>query len=120
MKDKKLGFIGGGNMASALIKGLLHAKVVPAEGILVSDVKQERLDDLAKTHGIRTTSDNVDLVATSDVVVLAVKPQVIDKVLETSFERPKKEQLVISVAAGVPVSAIESRLPEGAHVVRSM
>lgn len=118
MKDKILGFVGGGNMAAALIKGLVHAKIAP-ESILVSDVNADRLEHLHATHGIRTTTDNAELVRTSDVVVLAVKPQVIDKVLG-SFGGQKKGQLVVSVAAGVPLSAIESRLPEGAHVVRSM
>jgi pyrroline-5-carboxylate reductase len=120
MKTKTLGFIGGGNMAAALVKGLLHAQVVPPSGIIVSDVKAERLAHLAGEHGVRTTHDNHELVATSDVIVLSVKPQVIDKVLELIGGDIKSGQLVISVAAGVPVSAIEARLPQGTHVVRTM
>jgi pyrroline-5-carboxylate reductase len=120
MKTKTLGFVGGGNMAEALVKGLLHAKVVPPEGILVSDVKTERLAHFVTLHGVRTTQDNHELVRTSDVIVLSVKPQVIDKVLALIGGDVKSSQLVISVAAGVPVSAIEARLPEGTHVVRSM
>ncbi len=120
MKNKTLGFIGAGNMAAALVKGLLHAKVVPPEGIIVSDVKPERLAQLKEEHGIRTTQDNHELVRVSDVVVLSVKPQVIDKVLTLIGGDVKSTQLVISVAAGVPVSALESRLPEGTHVVRTM
>jgi pyrroline-5-carboxylate reductase len=118
--NKKLGFVGGGNMAAALIKGLLHAKVVPPEGIIVSDVKPERLEMLREKHGIRTTTDNHELVRASDVVVLSVKPQVIDKVLAAIGKDIKPTQLVVSVAAGVPVSAMEARLPEGARVVRTM
>jgi pyrroline-5-carboxylate reductase len=118
--NKKLGFVGGGNMAAALIKGLLHAKVVPPEGIIVSDVKPERLEMLRQKHGVRTTTDNHELVRSSDVVVLAVKPQVIDKVLDAIGNDVKSSQLVISVAAGVPISAMEARLPEGARVVRAM
>jgi pyrroline-5-carboxylate reductase len=120
MITKTLGFVGGGNMAEALVKGLLHAKVVPPEGILVSDVKPERLAHFNELHGVRTTQDNHDLVRTSDVIVLSVKPQVIDKVLALIGGDVKAGQLVISVAAGVPVSAIEARLPEGTHVVRTM
>ncbi len=120
MKTKTLGFIGAGNMAAALVKGLLHAKVVAPEAILVSDVKPERLAELKAAHGIRTTQDNHELVNASDVIVLSVKPQVIDKVLGLIGGDVKSSQLVISVAAGVPVSAIEGRLPEGTHVVRSM
>jgi pyrroline-5-carboxylate reductase len=120
MKTKTLGFVGAGNMAEALVKGLLHAKVVPPEGIIVSDVKTDRLAHFTQEHGVRTTQDNHELVRASDVVVLSVKPQVIDKVLGLFGGDIKSTQLVISVAAGVPVSAIEARLPEGTHVVRTM
>ena len=120
MQGKTLGFLGGGNMAGALVKGLLHAKVVPPEKIMVSDVKPERLAFLKEKHGVVTTTDNHALVRACDVVVLAVKPQVIDKVLEGASADFHAGQLVVSVAAGVPVSAIESRLPDGVHVVRSM
>ncbi|MCW5838176.1 MAG: NAD(P)-binding domain-containing protein, partial [Labilithrix sp.] len=79
--EKTLGFIGGGNMAAALVKGLLHSKVVPPDRVIVGDVKDERLRQLRDEHGVRTTSDNLELVRGADVVVLSVKPQVIDKVL---------------------------------------
>ena len=118
--NKTLGFIGGGNMAAALVKGLLHSKVVPPGGIIVSDVKAERLEVFRDKHAVRTTADNHELVRESDVIVLAVKPQVIDKVLGAIGGEVKPSSLVVSVAAGVPVVAIESRLPEGARVVRTM
>ncbi len=120
MKTKTLGFVGAGNMAEALVKGLIHAKVIPPSGIIVSDVKAERLAHFTEAHGVKTTQDNHELVRTSDVIVLSVKPQVIDKVLGLIGSDVKTTQLVISVAAGVPVSAIESRLPDGTHVVRTM
>lgn len=119
MKGKKLGFIGGGNMAAALVKGLLHAKVPPGE-IIVSDVKTDRLTMLSEAHGVTTTTDNHELVRSCDVIVLSVKPQVIDKVLGAIATDVKPAHLVVSVAAGVPVSAMEARLPEGTRVVRSM
>ena len=81
MKTKKLGFLGAGNMAGALIKGLCHGNVLPPQSIVASDVKPERLEQLRSHHGIRTTTDNHSLVRESDVIVLSVKPQVIDKVL---------------------------------------
>jgi len=118
--DKTIGFIGGGNMAAALVKGLLHSKVVPPEKIIVSDVKDERLQVLREKHGVRTTTDNHELVRDADVVVLSVKPQVIDKVLGAIGKEIRPEQLVVSVAAGVPIAAMEDRLPDGARVVRTM
>jgi len=116
----KIGFLGGGNMAAALMKGLLNAKVVPPDSVLVSDVKADRLEHIAKTHGVKTTTDNHALVKTCDVVVLAVKPQVFDKVLDAVGADFRSDQLLVSVAAGVPVAAMEARLPANARVVRSM
>jgi pyrroline-5-carboxylate reductase len=120
MKTRTLGFLGAGNMAGALIKGLLHAQAVEPSRIVASDLKAERLEQLAGAHHIRTTTDNHALVRDVDVLVLAVKPQVVDKVLTAIGAEVKPGTLVISVAAGVPIAAIEARLPAGAHVVRSM
>ncbi len=119
MKTKRLGFLGAGNMAGALIKGLVHAKV-PPERILASDLKAERLASLHEQHGIRTTTDNHQLLRESDIVVLAVKPQIIDKVLTEVGGEVRGDQLVVSVAAGVPIDALEARLPPKTRVVRSM
>jgi len=120
MKTRHLGFLGAGNMSGALIKGLLHGKILPAERIVASDVKGDRLDQLHKQHGIRVTTDNHALVREADVLVLAVKPQVIDKVLMEVGGDVRADQLVVSVAAGVPIETIEARLPPGSRVVRAM
>jgi pyrroline-5-carboxylate reductase len=120
MNTRTLGFLGAGNMAGALIKGLLHAKVTAPDKILASDVKGDRLKQLAKEHGVRTTLDNHALVRDADVLVLAVKPQVVDKVLAQIGGDVHKGQLMISVAAGVPIAALEARLPAGIKVVRAM
>jgi pyrroline-5-carboxylate reductase len=107
-------------MAAALIEGLLHGKVLPRERILASDVKAERLEHLHAKHGIRTTMDNHSLLRESDVVVLAVKPQAIDKVLTEIAADVRSDQLIVSIAAGVPIEAREGRLPRGSRVVRAM
>ena len=119
MKTKTLGFLGAGNMAGALIKGLLHAGVL-GNRIVASDVKSERLAHLRAEHGVVTTNDNHELLADADVIVLSVKPQVIDKVLTEIGGDVKDSQLVVSVAAGVPIEALEARLPRGSRVVRAM
>src|SRR6185436_5339530 len=100
--------------AAALIKGLLHSSLVGPTDIVVSDVKAERLDSLKSAHGVRTTADNHELVRGVDVLVIAVKPQVVDKALGAIGKEVPAKTLVISVAAGVPLEALESRLPEGA------
>lgn len=120
MHDKTIGFVGAGNMAGALIRGLLSSGAVAPERIYASDLRRERLDELAREHGIRTTPANEELAAACDVVVLAVKPQVIDKILPPIAAALRPNALVVSIAAGVPIEAIESRLPEEARVVRTM
>jgi pyrroline-5-carboxylate reductase len=115
-----IGFLGAGNMAGALILGLIQSEAVTPERILASDVKQERLTQLSKEYGIRVTLDNHALVRDSAVIVLSVKPQVVDKVLTVIGPDVRKDQLVISIAAGVPIAALEARLPAGTRVVRTM
>jgi pyrroline-5-carboxylate reductase len=115
-----IGFLGAGNMAGALIRGLLQAGVVEPRNIRASDVRKDRLDQLAKEYGVEVTLDNHALVKQSAILVLAVKPQVVDKVLGSIGGEVRKDTLVVSIAAGVPIAALESRLPPGTRVVRSM
>jgi pyrroline-5-carboxylate reductase len=120
MEAKNIGFIGAGNMAGALIKGLLCSKTVGASQIKASDVRSDRLAELARDHGISTETDNAALLAWADVAVLAVKPQVVDQVLSAVGRTLRPATLLISIAAGVPIQALESRLPEGSRVIRTM
>jgi len=120
MKDRKIGMLGTGNMAGAIIRGLLASKTLGPEQIRGSDVRAEHLAELEKTYGIKTHTDNHELLAWANVVVLAVKPQGIDKVLDQLGGDFSSNTLVISVAAGVPIRALEARLPAGARVVRAM
>ena len=120
MAGRKIGFIGGGNMAGALIRGLLAGKTMTPDQIRVSDLKSERLDELARTYGVETTTDNEQLARWADVVVIAVKPQIVDRILSPLSASMSDADLVISIAAGVPIEALEARLPEGARVVRAM
>jgi len=120
MQDKKIGFVGAGNMAGALIRGLLHSGTLTAAQIQASDVRDERLAELSTEYGIATTKDNGKLAAWADVIVLAVKPQVIDKVIAPIGNAMREHTLIVSIAAGVPIEAIEARLPPSARVIRTM
>jgi pyrroline-5-carboxylate reductase len=120
MDAHRIGFLGAGNMAGALIKGLLHSGQVKQENLLASDVRAERLAELAKQYGIRTTQDNVTLFAECSVVVLSVKPQGVSKVLKQHGAALRPETLLVSVAAGVSIATMEEHLPAGARVVRTM
>ncbi len=116
---RTIGLLGAGNMAEAMIRGLVSAKVA-ADGISASGPRQDRLNQLTDRYGIHTTTDNIELVARAQVLVLAVKPQIIHSVLAEIAEHVAAETLVISIAAGVSIASIEERLPSGAHVVRAM
>ncbi len=118
--DKKIAFLGGGNMAEALIKGLIASGMAGPDRILVADVSTDRLTHLKKTYGVLPQKTNVDAVREAGIIILSVKPQVIDKVLAEIAPAVDNTKLVISIAAGVPVTKIERALPAGAHVVRVM
>ncbi len=120
MESRRIGMLGAGNMAGALIRGLLASGTVTPEQVRASDIQSDRLEALEQQHGIATTTDNLSLVEWADLIVLAVKPQVIDRVLDQVGDAFSPHTLVVSIAAGVPIRAIESRLAEGVHVVRAM
>jgi len=120
VKGKKVGFLGAGNMGEAMIRGLLKAGIVPAEDIFVTDVRLDRLQQLGKLYGIHTLSDNSLLVKRVDVVILAVKPQIIHPVLKEVGPAVNAKKLVISVAAGVPTAALRADLPRGVRLIRVM
>ena len=119
MNDRTIGFVGGGNMAEAMIRGLLRGGVFAPEKIVVSGPREERMRELRETYGIHATTDNRDA-AKSQIVLLAVKPQILARVLDQIGDAVDPDALVISIAAGVPVAAIQSRLPANARVVRCM
>jgi pyrroline-5-carboxylate reductase len=120
VKDLKIGLVGAGNMAGALIQGLLHSGTVKKEQIRATDVRSERLAELASQHGIGTSHDNGEVAAWADVVIVAVKPQGIEKVLAPIATHLREPTLVVSIAAGVPIAALEAQLPPGARVIRTM
>jgi pyrroline-5-carboxylate reductase len=117
---KKLAFLGGGNMAEALIRGLLRAKTsIPSE-ITVTGKRAERLDELQKQYGVATGKDNVAAAKGAEVVVLAVKPQAMGELLDEVAPVIGPQQLIVSVAAGVPIAAMERKLGQTARIVRAM
>ena len=118
-KDKRIGFIGGGNMAEAIIKGLL-AGGVPAGALAVSEPSQARGTILSQRYGIQVLSDNDALCRLSDTVILAVKPQVCGSALKVIDAAQSAGKLFISIMAGVKSTAIEGMLGSGTRVVRVM
>jgi len=120
LKDRRIGFVGAGAMAEALVGGL-EAAGIPAEQMMASDVDAARRERLRQLFHIRTIKDTGALLEQSDVVVLAVKPNVVSSVLrDLSGHADLGRPLWISIAAGVMLSTLESLLPEGSRVIRSM
>jgi pyrroline-5-carboxylate reductase len=117
--NKKIGFIGTGKMGEALIKGILAAKLVAPSKIYAGDADQAKLELLGKECKINICKDNCDVVLGSDIIIIAVKPQTIPAVLGEIKDSVKK-QLIVSIAAGVPVETFEKALPQGTKVVRVM
>lgn len=112
-------FIGAGNMAEALIKGLLDKGSTTASRIRVVDLVPERLTYMKETYGVEGGSDTVAAAAGADVLVTAVKPQQMDSLLE-SLAGKTGDALMLSIAAGIPTQRFESILGEGTRVVRVM
>ena len=117
---RQLGFVGAGNMAGAIIKGLLDAGIQQPSDVWVADSVAEQLRRVRRRYGVGGATDNRALVAGSRVVVLAVKPQVIDDVLAEIRPVVRHNQLFISIAAGVPLRRLERQLGGSARVVRVM
>ncbi len=119
IKGKNVGFLGGGNMGEALIRGLLKTGLIPPEAIFVADVRLERLEELSRLYGIHTLSDNPLLVRRVDVVILAVKPQILSAVLR-EIAPVAAGKLLVSIAAGVATANIRGHLSGPARLVRVM
>lgn len=120
LKGKKVGFIGSGNMGEALIKGLVSANVVPPEMIWASDVRLERLRELDQQYGVQLAPNNHDLVRQADVVIMAVKPQIMTPVLKEIAPVMTRKKLMISIAAGVSTARIHADLGKDARLIRVM
>lgn len=114
-----IGFIGGGVMGEAMTRGVLTKKVVKPKHVIVSDVREDRVAELTERYGIRGTRSNCEVAQEVDVLVLAVKPQVISRVLGELRGSVKATALVLSIAAGVPIRTIADGLAHAA-VVRAM
>lgn len=116
---EKIGFLGSGNMATALIKGLVDSGLYNAKDIVISDISQEKIDSLKKSFGVQSSADNKTLAGGVDILVLSVKPQNAADVLEDIKDSLKPDTLIISIMAGVKISKITDILADRA-VIRVM
>jgi pyrroline-5-carboxylate reductase len=114
-----IGFIGSGNMAEALIKGIITARLYKPANIFISDIRPERLKQLARKYKVKPAKNNSELAGKADIVVLSVKPQNMTDALESIKDAVSSKKLVISIAAGVKTSRIADVL-RGVAIIRAM
>ncbi len=118
-KAARVGFIGGGNMAEAILKGLLGRGHAPQD-LLVGEPVAERREFLARQYRVAVTDDNRAVVEQADVVVLAIKPQMVDAVVPGFAEGFSDDKILVSILAGTSTATLEARLGGKARVVRVM
>jgi pyrroline-5-carboxylate reductase len=120
LKDKRIGFIGGGTMAEALMRGITAAGLVDLASLAATDATDKRRQYLRETVGVHTFLTNVELVNHVDIVFLTVKPQVIEMVMDEIGPALRSDQILVSVAAGVATHSLENNLLERVPIIRVM
>lgn len=118
---KKIGFIGAGNMAEAMISALIETATIAPGDIFISDIDSNRLTHLASGYGIKPVSGNLELVKHSNIVIFAIKPQHVDAVLtdltgQNAFITPENRKLFVSIAAGIRIETYEKVVYSGKPV----
>jgi pyrroline-5-carboxylate reductase len=120
MVAKKIAVIGAGNMGSALLRGILGSDWGSKENLIASHPKRAKAETLASGLGINVTESNAEAARRAEIVILGVKPQILDSVLKEIRPALRKDALLISIAAGFPTSRIEAAIGTAVPVVRAM
>ena len=120
LKDKKIGIIGTGNMGEALVSGLISSQTSSPDNIICADVREDTLESIKDKYGVITTTNNIDAIKQSEIIIYSVKPQILASVLKETASCLDMSKLVISIAAGVPLAAIESCVNKELRLVRVM
>jgi pyrroline-5-carboxylate reductase len=117
---EKIGVVGAGKIGAAIMRGIVRAGLAGKDQVMASDVSEPLRDGVAKELDIQATADNGVLCDFADIIILAVKPQIVDPVAKEIAKKLGSKKLLVSVAAGVPIARIEANLEKGARVVRVM
>ncbi len=116
LADKKIGFVGAGNMGQALMKGLLKKGIIASENIIISDLDEKKLQAISFELQVAIAKDNREAVEKADVLILSIKPKDMEAVLKeisaslADFSGSKALPLIVSIAAGITTTYIEERL----------
>ena len=120
IQEKCIGIIGVGNMGEAIVSGLLASQSSTPEKIICSDILSDRLDFVKAEYAVQTTALNTEVVDTSEIIIYSVKPQKMALTLKETAAGLDMSKLVISIAAGVPLAAIESCIKKDLRLIRVM
>ena len=120
LNDKVIAIIGTGNMGDALVSGLIVSGSSKPKNIICSDVRKDKLNEIKSRYKVRTTTNNLKAVSDADIVIYAVKPQLMASVLIETGPKLDMSKLVISIAAGVPLAAMESCVEKKMRLIRVM
>lgn len=120
LNDKVIAIIGTGNMGDALVSGLIVSGSSKPKNIICSDVRKDKLNEIKSRYKVRTTTNNLKAVSEADIVIYAVKPQLMASVLIETGPKLDMSKLVISIAAGVPLAAMESCIEKNMRLIRVM
>jgi len=120
LTNKKISILGTGNMGQALVSGLVGSGSSKPKNIICTDVREAKLKAVEKQYGVRTTTSNLEAVSQAEIIIYAVKPQIMASVLNETAKKLDMSKLIISIAAGVPMEAIESCLNKELRLIRVM
>jgi pyrroline-5-carboxylate reductase len=120
LMDKKICILGTGNMGQALVSGLVGSGSSKPQDIICTDIREVKLKAIEKQYGVQTSTSNLEAVSQADIIIYAVKPQIMATVLNETAEKLDMSKLIISIAAGVPMEAIESCLNKELRLIRVM
>jgi len=120
LNNKKIAIIGTGNMGEALVGGLIVSQSSKPKNIICSDIRQDKLDQVKSKFKVRTTTKNLKAVAEADIIIYAVKPQIMAATLAETAAKLDMSKLVISIAAGVPLAAMEACVSKELRLIRVM
>lgn len=115
-----IGFIGNGNMGGAIVNGIIDRKIASSQNVIISDINEESLKKTAKKYGVKTTTDNTDVAKNSDMLFLAVKPNVLYKVIDEIKDFVNSHTLIVSIVAGQSIEKIEKAFQKEIKLVRVM
>lgn len=118
--NKRIGFIGCGNMGQAMIGGIVKSGIIPPLNIIASRRNESLLNSMKSKYRIHITTDNTEAAAFSDILVLAVKPNMYEKVIKEISSHVKEDVLIIAIAAGITIDFIEKSFGRDMKVVRTM